>query len=325
MKYLHDRAKGKFQFFLTGLLVAALTFACQSPSGDLSPNAQSSTDCRTIEHVLGEVCVPAEAQRLISLDHSTFANALALGVQPVGTSISDRPIIPEYLGNYANQVEFLGSSSGPNLEKVVQLTPDLIVGVKQVGEPIFQQLSQIAPTALGNWRGYPSWREHFEFVANVLGKEDEAAKVWEKYDQKVKGVQAALENQSQDMEVSVIYAWAGAGIIIDAENSFAGSILADVGFRRPESHAAVDGGTIRISEERIPEIDSDILFVSVFDSDSEKVLAEWQQKPLWNQLKAVQNDQVYVVNGEIWRSGNPIAANLVLDELLQILSSNQTT
>ena len=127
------------------------------------------------------------------------------------------------------------------------------------------------------------------------------------------------------MEVSVIYAWAGAGITIDAENSFAGSILADVGFRRPESHAAVDGGVITISEERITDIDGDVLFVSVFDSDSEKVLAEWQQKPLWNQLKAVQNNHVYVVNGEIWRGGNPIAANLVLDELLQILDSDLAT
>ena len=68
-------------------------------------------------------------------------------------------------------------------------------------------------------------------------------------------------------------------------------------------------------------MDADALFISVYDPDSEKVLADWKQNPLWNQLKAVQNSQVHVVSYDIWRGGNPIAANLMLDELLQILSS----
>lgn len=68
-------------------------------------------------------------------------------------------------------------------------------------------------------------------------------------------------------------------------------------------------------------MDADALFISVYDPDSEKVLADWKQNPLWNQLKAVQNNQVHVVSYDIWRGGNPIAANLMLDELLQILSS----
>ena len=68
-------------------------------------------------------------------------------------------------------------------------------------------------------------------------------------------------------------------------------------------------------------MDANVLFISVYDPDSEKVLADWKQNPLWNQLKAVQNNQVYVVDANIWRGGNPIAANLMLDELLQILSS----
>lgn len=319
MQYLSDRLKAKLRLFLTGLLIASLAFACQSRSVNESSDVQYTTTCKTVEHALGEVCVPAEPQRLISLENPTFADALALGVQPVGTGLFDG-LLPSYLAEYANEVELLGSSNRPSLEKMVQLTPDLIAGMEPVGKTIFQQLSQVAPTALGTWNGYPDWRKYFNFVANVLGKEDEAAKVWENYFQKVDNIQATLGNKLQDTEVSVIYAY-GVDITIDAENSFAGSILADIGLRRPESQAAVDGGIIMISEERIPDIDSDILFASVYDPDSEKLLAEWQQKPLWKQLKAVQSNQVYVVDANIWRGGNPIAANLMLDELLQILSS----
>ena len=125
----------------------------------------------------------------------------------------------------------------------------------------------------------------------------------------------------QDIEVSFAYACCG-GISIDTENSFSGSIMKDIGIRRPKSQAAVDGGLIILSEERIPDIDADVLFLSVDDDeDSEQVLANWQQKPLWNQLKAVQNKQVYIVNHSIWRAGDPIAANLVIDDLYN--TSNQ--
>lgn len=318
MEYFSNRIRAKLQLFCAGVLIVVLIFACQNTSGDPSLNLQPTTDCRTVEHAFGQVCVSTEPQRLVSLENPTLADALALGVQPVGTSLFDGQM-PKYLADRIGQVELLGTSDQPSLEKIVQLNPDLILGTEPSGEIIFQQLSQIAPTALGDWNGYPDWRKHFDFVANVLDKEDEAAQVWKDYVRNVDDIQTALGNQLQNTKVSIIYAY-DVDITIDAENSFAGSILADVGLRRPESQAAVDGGIITISEERISEIDGDILFVSVFDPDTEKLLAEWQQKSLWNQLKAVQNNQVYVVDGDIWRGGNPIAANLLLDELLGYLT-----
>ena len=317
MEYFTNKVRVKLQLFFTGLLTAVLIFACQGTSGDSLTDMQSSIGCRTVEHAFGQVCVPAEPQRLISLENPTFADALALGIQPVGTSLFDGQL-SSYLTNYADQVELLGKSERPNLEKIVQLNPDLILGIEPNGEPIFQQLSQIAPTALGNWRGFPFWREHFDFVANVLGREDQATQVWENYAQKIDNIQTSLGKRLQDIEVSVVYAY-GVTMTIDAENSFAGSILADIGLRRPVGHAAVDRGIIGLSEERIPEMDGDVLFVSIYDADSEKVFADWQQKPLWNQLKAVQNNQVYVVNADIWRGGNPIAANLMIDDLFKYL------
>ncbi|MDJ0596406.1 MAG: hypothetical protein QNJ72_41600 [Pleurocapsa sp. MO_226.B13] len=75
-----------------------------------------------------------------------------------------------------------------------------------------------------------------------------------------------------------------------------------------------------LSEERLSVLDTDILFLTADDDEkSQKELADWQQKPLWNQLKVVQNKQVYLVNYEIWRGGNPIAANLVIDDLYKYL------
>ena len=306
----------KLKPFAIALLSTIVIVACQNQAIRQQTDSQLA-DCRTVQHVLGEVCVPETPQRLVSLDNVTLADALTIGVSSVGVSLyGDR--IPDYLNKNIGQIELLGRSEQPNLEKIYQLNPDLIVGQESYGESIFSQLSQIAPTAVGKWNGYPSWREYFNFMARVLNKENEAKVVWQNYDRRIKKLKTALGDRLDNTEVSLAYVCCG-GISIDTANSFSGSILADLSIRRSKSQAAVDGGIFLLSEERILDLDADILFLSVYDEESEQVLANWQQKPLWNQLKVVQNKQVYLVNYDIWRGGNPIAANLVIDDLYKYL------
>lgn len=279
----------KLKPFLIGLLATILIVACQNNTVRQLTNSQLA-DCRTVQHLMGEVCVPKIPQRLVSLDNVTFADALSVEVPSVGVSTFDNHL-PKYLTDKIGDVELLGNSENPSLEKIYQLNSDLIVGIKFSAEPIYSQLSQIAPTAVGEWNGYPSWREYFDFVASVLGKESEAKVVWDNYNSRIKELKNAL-GDSQDLEISLAYAY-GNKITMDAENSFAGSILADLGIRRPKSQAVADGGIIPLSEERISDLDADILFVSIFDEESEQILTDWQQKPLWNQLQVVQSKQVY--------------------------------
>ena len=181
------------------------------------PTDSQLADCLTVQHVLGEACVPQTPQRLVSLDNITFADALSIEVPSVGVSTFNNHL-PEYLADKIGNVELLGNSDNPSLEKIYQLDADLIVGVKFSAEPIYSQLSQIAPTAVGDWNGYPSWREYFNFVAGVLNKEDRAKEVWADYDRRVEKLKAALgdceasrRHRVQEVEVSLAYAY-GDGI-----------------------------------------------------------------------------------------------------------------
>ena len=260
----------KLKSVLIALLATILIVACQNKTVR-QPSSSQLVDCRTVEHAIGEVCVPKTPQRLVSLDNITLADALALEISSVGASLIRQ--LPSYLNDKLPQIEFIGKSEQPNLEKIFQLNPDLIVGIEMFAESIFQQLSQIAPTAVGKWSGHPDWREHFNFVARVLNKENEAKTVWENYNRRIEELKIALGGRLKDVEVSVAYTSHGT-ITIYAENSFSGSILADLGIHRPKNQAAVDKGIIILSEERIPELDGDILFVSVADEESKQVLAK---------------------------------------------------
>lgn len=314
MPFKTKTIKCQLKPFLIGLLVTVLIIACQN-NNIRQPNNSQLADCRTVQHVMGEVCVSKVPQRLISLDEVTLADALALGVPSIGASFFTE--LEGYLAQKSGDLEFLGKAQTPSLEKIYKLKPDLILGIKSSTESVYQQMSQIAPTVLGKWNGNPSWREYFNFVAGVLGKEEEGKAVWENYDRRIDELKTALGDR-QDLEISLAYACCG-HFTMDAENSFAGGILADLGIPQPQSQAAVDGGTIRLSEERIGDLDANILFLSLYDKESEEILANWQKKPLWNQLQVVQNQRVYLVDAGVWRAADPLAANLVIDDLYKYL------
>jgi iron complex transport system substrate-binding protein len=306
------KAQQVYKLFLLFFLVAILTVACHSSS----PKTSVSENCRMLQHKAGETCVPNNPERLVALFSATAADAIALGVQPVGAT---EPI-PTYLREKLEGIETIGESTRPNLEKILTLTPDLIVGLHYEAKAVYNQLSQIAPTVLHDWQGFSSWKDHFNFVAKALGKTEEAEEVWAHYEQQIQELREALGNKYQDIEVSVVRVCCN-NLASDVKNSFSGTIIDDVGLSRPPSQDSVPGGLVIFSEELITEkLDGDIIFAIVDDDDdSEKAFEQLKNDPLWNKLEAVQEGKVYPVNLATWRGGNPLAADAVIDDLFKYL------
>lgn len=307
------------QILLCGL-VAAFVIAC-TPSPPPAP--PTSADCRPIVHAAGETCVPNQPSRVVMLGEATMGNALALGVKPIGTLLYFQTP-PPYLQGKLDGIEPVGAAAGqPSLEKLVTLAPDLIIAMN-AWDLTYDQLSQIAPTVMDDWDGYPSWKDHFDFVAEALGKTAAAEQVWAGYDQRIQDLKTALGDTYQDKAISVVRICCNA-VASDVENSFSGSILKDAGLRRPPSQGEADGGLVFFSEEFLPELDGDIMFVILDeDEDSQEIFEQLQRKPLWNQLNAVQQEQVYVVNLATWRGGNPLAADAVIDDLFKYLTEERS-
>ncbi|NJL47123.1 MAG: iron-siderophore ABC transporter substrate-binding protein [Leptolyngbyaceae cyanobacterium SM2_5_2] len=287
------------------------------PPASLS-SAPESSICRTVRHAMGETCVPSQPQRVITLSVPSLGDAIALGVKPIATIVYfDEP--PPYLADHLDSIQILGKEEQPSLEKILALKPDLIIGIKYSTEAIYDQLTRIAPTVVDDWDGYPSWRGHFDFVANVLGKTDSAQQVWRRYNQRIQSLRAALGNSQKNLEISFVHTCCGT-IDLDLKNSFNGSILADAGLRRPPAQAVpVAGGIVQLSEEQLMDIDGDVLFVATDGHEAVQTMIELKQNPLWQKLRAVQNGRVYPVNYPTWRGGNPLAADAVIDDLFKYL------
>ena len=177
---------------MTALLIAA----CQRPPNQPSASPASSaasppTNCQTVEHVMGETEVCGQPESIVVLGSSMLESLLTLEVQPVAyadylasmTGSYDNPSqqIP-YLGDrITGQLVNLGFVGQPEIETIVQVQPDLILGTEYNASQ-YETLSQIAPTLLLTWTDAEA---NLITIAQVLGKSENAEALSVEWNQQI--------------------------------------------------------------------------------------------------------------------------------------------
>lgn len=299
-------------------ILAALMLASVVPLA-----AQDASECedgqRLFAHAMGETCIPENPQRVIALDTGELDNALALGASVVGAPVTEALGYQAYLGDQVEGIGDTGGISEPNLEAILALNPDLILGSKQRYEGIYEQLSQIAPTVLTESLRIP-WQDNFRIHADALGKTAEADALLAEYGAHVAEVQEVLGDDFGTTTISIIRFRPGQ-VRLYLKSSYIGYILQDVGLPRPPSQDE-DVFSSEISLEEVQAVDADYIFITGYapeDSDLETFL----ESPLWQTLNAVQNDRAIDVDDDTWIAGLGVqSANLVLEDLKTIFGGD---
>ncbi|MEM8830128.1 MAG: iron-siderophore ABC transporter substrate-binding protein [Cyanobacteria bacterium P01_G01_bin.19] len=304
---------------LCASLTAILVVACSS-SNDLNSDKQPSNDCRVVQHIIGETCIPQNPERVITLHTYHLASSLALGVRPTASAFVEGFPVSQVLQNKVNNVESVGSISNPSLEKILLLKPDLIISNSRL-ENIYPQLSQIAPTVVLDLSfPPPSWKKQFQELARILDREETYEQLMADYWQRVENLKQALGKRSESQEVSVAGTGSGAGIWAYGSQHPAGEILKDLGLQRPPIQRGDFFYLDNISEEKLSDIDGDVLFLTSWGREEDREIGQkLSQKPLWQKLKAVQQERVYVVGQHWHNAGSILAVNAVLDDLEKYL------
>jgi iron complex transport system substrate-binding protein len=275
----------------------------------------------TVEHAMGTTTLEKAPEKVVILTNEGTEALLSMGVTPVGAvqSWTGDPWY-EHISADMKDVQVVGTESEVNIEAIVALQPDLIIGNKMRQEKIYNQLNEIAPTVFAETlRG--NWKENFELYAKALNKEEEGKKVIADYDKRIEDIKGNLgDNLSQ--EVSIVRFMAG-DVRIYHKDSFSGVILDQIGLARPESQNVADFAEKNATKERIPAMDGDVMFYFTYetgDGEASQLEKEWIEDPLFKNLKVAQEGKVYKVDDTIWNTaGGVIAANLLLDDIEKYL------
>lgn len=283
-------------------------------------------DLVTVEHAMGESEVECAPERVVTLGQGQTDSTLALGITPVGVVEPWTDDWYAYLPDEIDEATVVGTELEPDLEAIAALEPDVILGSKLRHEAFYEQLSQIAPTVFSETIGV-AWKDNVSLWAQALCREDEGQQVLADYEARTAQLQADLEAAGvADTEVSMIRFQPDEVRIY--LTGFPGSVLRDAGLARPQSQQVEDWATspqlIEISEERIPEMDGDVIFVMVSSDayaqaegyDLDETMTRWTSTELWQGLGAVEADAVRKINEEHWNLGGGIlAANAMLADL----------
>ena len=294
--------------WLTMLLVSLIP-------GVVTANAQ---DMHSVANAFGETCLPAPAQRIVTLYQGATDTAVALGITPVGVVDSwlEKPMY-RYLRDALDGVEHVGLETQPNLEKVAWLDPDLIVATHFRHERVRPLLEKIAPTIATD--SVFDFKATLTMMAEATGRQTRAHRLLRDWDDRVADFRCKIAEKLGD-------AWPQKAAVIRFKSDhvriystgFAGSILDELGFTQPDTLHDRGWGMKLTSEENIPVMNADVIFVLLEPNDPAiaRNYRHWTSHPLWARLDAVGNDRVFEVDAVDWIMGGGIlAANAMLDDL----------
>ncbi|MFF2652549.1 ABC transporter substrate-binding protein [Streptomyces sp. NPDC058045] len=302
---------------VTAACALALTACGSDDEGGTGKGGGASGDVRVKDAAGTEVQVPAHAQRVVALSEMDLDASLALGVKPVGlTAGRGQQGAPEYLTDQAEGIPVVGAVTGPDIEKVAQAKPDVILAGQLADGQVLAQLRKIAPTVVTIGRD-KDWKQALELTGKTLGRSNQAGRFLTDYDTEAGALRKDLGNTA-DTTVSVAR-YSAKGTAVMQQGVFVSDVLRDLGFKRPGiQNDKGEGHSTPIGDENLKEIDGDWLFIGTLSSTGKDagLLGALRKKPAYRQLSAVRDGHATEIDGSQWTSlGGAQAAVSVLGDI----------
>ncbi|NDJ34586.1 MAG: ABC transporter substrate-binding protein [Chloroflexi bacterium] len=304
--------------------------AVDEPAEEQADNATTTCEAgfRPFVDVTGEpVCVPDAAERIVAIhDINAGAQILSLGGPLVGMASRDagfRDDITRYFD--IEGITDVGLVYEPNIERILELEPDLIVHegfegqVSFLDESVVTALRDIAPlVAIDTFRPVEAVMADYQALlgdAATVSLDDQQAE----FEALVADIEAVLGDEWPNTTVSLVDVSAGDGnlqiwgptalVPLDILTR-AGATWVPI---MEEAGSAENGGYIGgVSLERIDELEADLTLVDV------RFTPETVDNPLYQQLPAVEAGQVILLDEPYSGTHYPnyiATAEILLDDL----------
>ncbi|WNF24798.1 iron-hydroxamate ABC transporter substrate-binding protein [Mesobacillus jeotgali] len=290
-------------FLLMLVLVLSACGAEEKKDSSSEKKEDDKPQTITYESENGPVEVPANPERVIVL--SSFAgNVMALDVPIVGVD-SWSKMNPRF-----EKLQDVEEVTDENLEKIIELNPDLIIGLSNIKN--VEKLKEIAPTVTFTYGKLDYLEQHLE-IGKVLNKEKEAQEWIDNFkaDSKAAGEEIKAKIGA-DATVSVIENF-DKELYVFGDNWARGTeiLYQEMGLNMPEKvkEAALEPGYYAISPEVLSEYAGDYV---VFSKNAEGDTS-FQQTQTYKNIPAVKNNRVFEVNAKEFYFNDPLTLEYQLE------------
>ncbi|MEZ0355461.1 iron-siderophore ABC transporter substrate-binding protein [Mycobacterium sp. SA01] len=264
-----------------------------------------------------------DPQRIVVLAGDELDTLCALGLQTriVAAALPDGSTSqPSYLGTVIHDLPAAGTRSAPDLTAIAAAKPDLILGSQALTPQSLPQLTAIAPTVFTDAPG-ANWQDNVRAVGAATGRAQAAADLIGGFTEQAK--QKGMANDAPHFQASIVQFTDTTMRVYGAAN-FPASVLADVGVDRPAAQRFTDKPYVEIGIsdadlDRSPDLsaaDGDIVYLSFASPAAKDRAPAVLDSAPWRKLSANRDNRVFVVNNEVWQTGQGlVAARGILDDL----------
>ncbi|PTX50123.1 iron complex transport system substrate-binding protein [Melghirimyces profundicolus] len=287
------------------LLLPVLLFsACSQPEASKEKPADASGKTVIYQSENGPVEVPAHPQRVVVL--SSFAgNVMALDGNLVGVDSWSKKN-----PRFQEELKGVAEVSDQSLEKIIELNPDLIIGLSNTKN--LDKLKQIAPTVTFTYGKVDYLTQHLE-IGKLLNKEKEAKEWIDDFKKRARDAGEKIRGKiGKDATVSVIENF-DKQLYVFGDNWGRGTeiLYQEMKLKMPEKvkEKALKEGYHALSPEVLPEFAGDYLIVSK-NPDAD---LSFQETSTYKNIPAVKNNRVFEVNAKGFHFNDPITLEYQLD------------
>ncbi|PKG24207.1 iron-hydroxamate ABC transporter substrate-binding protein [Niallia nealsonii] len=287
------------------LILALVISACGNTNEkNGKENEKEKSGTITYQSEDGPIEVPKNPQRVVVL--SSFAGSvMSLGVNIVGVD-SWSKANPRFAEGLKGAQEI----SDENIEKIIELNPDLIIGLDNVKN--MDKLKKIAPTVTFTYGKVDYLTQQLE-IGKVLNKEKEAQDWIDDFKERAASTGKEIKAKiGEDATVTVVENF-NKQMYVFGNNWGRGTeiLYQEMGLKMPKKveEMALKDGYYAISSEVLPEYVGDYLVISKYNDQDNS----FQDTQTYKDMPAVKNNHVFEANASEFYFNDPLTLDFQLD------------
>lgn len=290
-----------FSLIFTVFVLCLCTGGCTS----LTNTAGMSNAIKITDDNQRVVTLKKIPERIVVLSPSFLELVEAVDGKVVGRAKTQLGKVPEFAKDAAE----VGFIFNINVEKIVELKPDLVIAYKGMHERYLHTLeANNIPVIVLSLKSYDDVKHSLVVLGQVMHKEDKGKAMAEKLDKDIASTVSQLPKSERS--VAILHT-TNMGITLEKESSIAGCCA-----KLLKLHNVVQGATKAVSGpmgtqpdmapyslEDLLEKNPQVIFITSMGAKQDvegKLKSEIMSNEAWNSIDAVKNNQVFFLPDELF-------------------------
>lgn len=255
-----------------------------------------------------------EACRIVPLSTSLVDILCELEIEMVGVPDSQYG-----LPDQVKDIERVGLSMNPDIEKIAQLEPTHILSLVTIKSLVKPELEQAGLTAeYYNLENIDELKKTITQIGKAFDKEKESGKLVKKLEEDIQATLNSIEGKASP-KVLILFGFPG-NYMESTDASFVGQMVTLLGGENVVKQADVPYVDVNLEELLISN--PDIILRTAHGLGDEvraQFAEEFKTNPIWSKFEAVQNGRVYDLDDAQFSVSATLDTPEALEELAKIL------